>query len=48
MIDERTSTTASRGLLREVSQGLGLLALTGTSVGWILGMVSVATRMLGR
>lgn len=32
---------------REVSQGIVLLALTGSSVGVLLGMVHVATRALG-
>ncbi len=48
MTDRHEGTKRSRGVLREVSQGVGLLALTGTSVGWILGMVSLATRVLGR
>ncbi len=39
---------AANGLAREVSQGVVLLALTGSSVGGVLGMVSVATRALGR
>lgn len=33
---------------REVSQGVVLLALGGTSVGGFLGMVALATRALGR
>jgi hypothetical protein len=33
---------------REVSQGVVLLALSGTSVGGFLGMVALATRALGR
>ncbi len=37
-----------RGMAREVGQGLVLLALTGSSVGGFLGMVALATRMLGR
>ena len=39
---------ASNGLARELSQSVVLLALTGSSVGGVLGMVSVATRALGR
>ena len=39
---------SSNGLTRELSQGVVLLALTGSSVGGVLGMVSVATRALGR
>jgi hypothetical protein len=38
----------SGGMAREVGQGLVLLALTGSSVGGFLGMVALATRMLGR
>jgi hypothetical protein len=36
------------GLGRELSQGIVLLALTGSSVGGFLGMVAIATRALGR
>jgi hypothetical protein len=36
------------GLAREVGQSLVLLALTGSSVGGLLGMLAVATRALGR
>jgi len=36
------------GLAREVSQSLVLLALTGSSVGGLLGVLAVATRALGR
>jgi len=36
------------GLARELSQGLVLLALTGSSVGGLLGMLAIATRALGR
>ncbi|MDQ4057689.1 MAG: hypothetical protein M3124_01040 [Actinomycetota bacterium] len=35
------------GLVREISQGLVLLALAGASVGGLLGMVAVASRALG-
>ncbi|CAN5686426.1 hypothetical protein BH18ACT15_BH18ACT15_02270 [soil metagenome] len=35
-------------LLREVSQGVLLLALAGSSLGGILTAVLLATRMLGR
>jgi len=35
------------GLAREVSQGIVVLALTGASVGGLLGMVAIATRALG-
>jgi hypothetical protein len=36
------------GLAREVGQSLVLLALTGSSVGGLLGVLAVATRALGR
>lgn len=36
------------GVSREVGQGLVLLALTGSSVGGLLGMVAIATRALAR
>ena len=39
-------TTPGVGRVREVSQGLALLALTGSSVGGFLGMVAIATRAL--
>jgi len=35
-------------LVRELSQGVVLLALTGASVGGFLGMLAIATRALGR
>ena len=35
-------------LAREVGQGIVVLALSGTSVGSVLGMVALATRALGR
>lgn len=34
--------------IREVTQGIALLALTGSTVGGFLGMVAIATRALGR
>ncbi len=37
-----------KALTRELSQGVVLLALSGTSVGGFLGIVAVATRALGR
>jgi hypothetical protein len=37
-----------RGLFRELGQGVVLLALTGSSVGGLLGMIAIATRALGR
>jgi hypothetical protein len=36
------------GVARELGQGLMLLALTGSSVGGVLGMLMIATRALGR
>ncbi|MDP9069041.1 MAG: hypothetical protein M3N53_11955 [Actinomycetota bacterium] len=40
--------TKKRGLVKELGQGVVLLALTGSSVGGLLGMVAIATRALGR
>ncbi len=37
-----------RSLVKELGQGVMLLALTGSSVGGLLGMVAIATRALGR
>ena len=37
-----------RGVVRELGQGVVLLALTGSSVGGLLGMIAIATRALGR
>ncbi|MEA2446735.1 MAG: hypothetical protein QOK47_372 [Actinomycetota bacterium] len=34
--------------VREMTQGIALLALTGSTVGGFLGMVAIATRALGR
>jgi hypothetical protein len=34
--------------VRELSQGIVLLALTGSSVGGFLGMLAIATKALGR
>jgi hypothetical protein len=34
--------------IKEVTEGLALLALTGSTVGGFLGMVAIATRALGR
>ena len=42
------SFAAGRQVAREVTQGLALLMLTGSSVGGFLGMVAIATRALGR
>jgi hypothetical protein len=35
-------------LVKELGQGVIVLALTGSSVGGLLGMVAIATRALGR
>ncbi len=35
-------------VVREITTGVALLALTGSSVGGFLGMVAIATRALGR
>lgn len=37
-----------RGMVRELSQSIVVLALAGSSVGGVLGMVALATRALGR
>ncbi|MDP9233482.1 MAG: hypothetical protein M3P01_02905 [Actinomycetota bacterium] len=34
--------------VRELSQGFALLAVTGSSVGGVMGMVVMATKALGR
>jgi hypothetical protein len=38
----------TRGMAREVGRGLVLLGLTGSSLGGLLGVVTQATRLLGR
>jgi hypothetical protein len=40
--------TVKRSVVKELGQGVMLLALTGSSVGGLLGMVAIATRALGR
>ena len=42
------SVAAGTAVVREVTTGIALLALTGSSVGGFLGMVAIATRALGR
>ena len=42
------SEMSTAGRTKELSQSLVLLALTGSSVGGLLGMVALATRALGR
>lgn len=44
----RIGSAQPQGLARELSQSIVLLALTGSSVGGLLGMVAIATRALGR
>lgn len=44
----KVATLEKDGLAKELSQSLILLALTGSSVGGFLGMVALATRVLGR
>lgn len=43
-----TEALEPEGLAREVGQSLLLLALTGSSVGAILGMVTLATKAMGQ
>lgn len=44
----RVHSAEKDGLVKELGQSLVLLALTGSSVGGLLGMVALATRALGR
>jgi hypothetical protein len=44
----RARVESKSKVAREVSQGVVLLALGGTSVGGFLGMFALATRALGR
>ncbi len=44
----KVQTANAKGYTRELSQSLVLLALTGSSIGGLLGMVALATRALGR
>ncbi len=44
----RVERVEKQGLVKEVGQGLVMLALTGSSIGGVLGMVALATRALGR
>jgi len=48
VINKMRGAIAQDGLTRELTQGVVLLALTGSSVGGLLGMVAIATRALGR
>jgi hypothetical protein len=47
-MSKKKHTHAKRSLMKELGQGVMLLALTGSSVGGLLGMVAIATRALGR
>lgn len=48
MVRKVRLVTAEGTFTREVGQGLLLLALTGSSVGGVLGMLAIASRALGR
>jgi hypothetical protein len=45
---KRFAALRDDGRVRELSHGFALLALTGSSVGGVMGMVVMATRALGR
>ena len=47
-MSKKRTVMPKRGVVRELGQGMVLLALTGSSVGGFLGMVAIATRALGR
>ena len=40
--------TRNGGFFRELGQSIVLLALTGSSIGGVLGMLAIATKALGR
>jgi hypothetical protein len=46
--DSARFSLTGTSLAREIGQSLAVLALTGSSVGGFLGMLAVATRVLGR
>jgi len=48
MIRAASGSQSKFVVAREFSQGIVVLALTGSSVGGLLGMVAIATRALGR
>ncbi len=48
MYERMKLVLAQDGKTREFGQGIILLALTGSSVGGVLGMLAIATRALGR
>ncbi|HET7482834.1 MAG TPA: hypothetical protein VFK89_08235 [Actinomycetota bacterium] len=43
----RDAIASKPNIVREVGQGIVVLALSGTSVGSVLGMVALATHALG-
>ncbi len=47
-MSKKRMVAPKRGVVRELGQGMVLLALTGSSVGGFLGMLAIATRALGR
>lgn len=47
-MSKKRPAAGKRGVVKELGQGVVLLALTGSSVGGLLGMVAIATRALGR
>ena len=42
------SSEPRRGIVRELSQGVLVLALTGSCFGGVVGMLGIAARALGR
>ncbi len=46
-MDRSAAAPAEDGLARELGQSLLLLALAGSSVGGLLGIVALATRVVG-
>lgn len=48
MIRRLRLVVAQDGLTRELSQGILLLGLAGSSVGGLIGILTIASRALGR
>lgn len=48
MIRKMRAVVGQEGLTREVSQGILLVGLAGSSVGGLMGFIAIATRALGR
>jgi hypothetical protein len=44
---EKIAALRKDGRMRELGQGFALLAVTGSSVGGLMGMLAVATRAIG-